>query len=97
MIEQALQIEAQVQERRLLWLAAVERLCSPRTASLIIADINELTPSERTMMLDGFLSHARASATFDAPALLDADWDQIVTWTKSFYSLSRGAFSAMEV
>lgn len=88
MFEQAAQIEAQVPERRLLWLAAVERLVSPRTASKIISEINELTSSERIMQLDGFLRRTHTSAIVDVPALLDADWEQIANWTKGFYSFS---------
>lgn len=84
MIEQALQIESNEQERRLLWLAAVERLVSPRTASCII-EIAELSPAERISMLDGFLRRARVSTTVDIPSLLDADWDAIVGWTEGFY------------
>jgi len=84
MLEQALQIESNEQERRLLWLAAVERLVSPRTANCII-EIGELTVADRQNMLDGFLSRARASTTADIPSLLDADWDAIVSWTRGFY------------
>lgn len=97
MFEQAVQIEAQIPKRRLLWLAAVERLVSPRTASKIISDINELRSSERIMQLDGFLHRARTSATFDVPALLDSDWEQIVNWTKGFYSVPERSLSVVEV
>jgi glycosyltransferase involved in cell wall biosynthesis len=84
MLEQALQIESNEQERRLLWLTAVERLVSPRTAKCII-EVAELTPVERIGMLDGFLRRARAGTTFAVPALLDADWDEIESWTRGFY------------
>jgi glycosyltransferase involved in cell wall biosynthesis len=97
MFEQAVQIEADVKARRLLWLTAAERLVSPRTASKIIADISELTSSERVEALDGFLNRSRASATLNVPALLDADWEQIVKWTKVFYSFPEEALSAVEV
>jgi glycosyltransferase involved in cell wall biosynthesis len=96
MFEQAVQIGAEVKERRLLWLTAVERLVSPRTAAKIIADINKLTSAERMETVDGFLSRARASATLNVPALLDADWEQIVQWTKVFYLSSGRSLSAVE-
>jgi glycosyltransferase involved in cell wall biosynthesis len=84
MLEQALQIESNEQDRRLLWLTAVERLFSPRTANCII-ELAELTPVERIGMLDGFLRRARAGTTLAIPALLDADWDEIESWTRGFY------------
>jgi glycosyltransferase involved in cell wall biosynthesis len=84
MIEQALQIDSNEQERRLLWLAAVERLVSARTANCII-EIGELTQGDRLNMLEGFLTRARALTTADIPSLLDADWDAIVNWTRGFY------------
>jgi glycosyltransferase involved in cell wall biosynthesis len=83
MLEQALQIESNEQERRLLWLTAVERLVSPRTANCII-EVAELTPVERMGMLDGFLRRARAG-TLAIPALLGADWDEIESWTRGFH------------
>jgi len=84
MCEQALQIESNEQERRLLWLAAVERLVSARTANCII-EITELTPTDRGIMLDGFLRRARVSPILNVSAMLDADWDEIDSWTTGFY------------
>jgi glycosyltransferase involved in cell wall biosynthesis len=86
MLEQSLRIEATAQERRLLWLAAVERLVSPRAAGAIV-DIGDLTADERVLMLEGFLRRSRASRTVDLPAMLDADWDEIDRWTKGFYDV----------
>ena len=83
MLEQALQIEANEQERRLLWLAAVARLVSPRTAGSFLP-IAQLTEAERTDMLDSFLKSARTSS-MDIPKALDAAWDEIDSWTKGFY------------
>ena len=84
MLEQGLRIEACPQERRLLWLAAVERLVCPRTAGMIF-DIGDLTRDERVLMVEGLLRRSRASNTLDLPAMLDADWDDIDLWTKGFY------------
>jgi glycosyltransferase involved in cell wall biosynthesis len=83
MIEQALQIEAAPQERRLLWAAVIERLLSPRTASFFLP-IAELTANQRTDVLISFLVRARTSP-IDIPAALDASWGEIDHWTKGFY------------
>jgi len=83
MLRQALLIDATPQDRRLLWLAAIERLVSPRTASYFL-HIAELTVAERADMLDSFLKRARTSS-IDIPKSLDATWDEIDSWTKGFY------------
>lgn len=83
MLEQALLIAATPQDGRLLWLALIERLVSPRTAGYFLP-IAELTVAERTDMLDSFLKRARTSS-LDIPEVLDAAWDEIDSWTKGFY------------
>lgn len=83
MLRQALLIDATPQDRRLLWLAVIERLVSPRTASYFLP-IAELTATERADMLDSFLKRARASS-IDIPESLTATWDEIDSWTKGFY------------
>lgn len=82
MLRQALLADATVQERRLLWLAVIDRLLSRRTASSFLPDA-ELTPAERTEWLESFMSRAR-SASIDIPRLLDASWDEIESWTRRF-------------
>ena len=82
-LEQAMLIEATPQELRLLWLALIERLVSPRTAGFFLP-ITELTLAERAEMLHSFLERARTSA-IDIPASLNAVWDEIDRWTKCFY------------
>jgi hypothetical protein len=84
MLEQALQIESNEHERRLLWLTAVKRLVSSRTANCII-EVAGLTSAERMMMLDGFLRRARTSTTLNVSGMLDADWNEIDAWTRGFY------------
>jgi Glycosyl transferase family 2 len=83
MLQQALLIDTTPQDRRLLWLAVVERLVSPRTASHFLP-IAELTVTERAVMLDSFLKRARTSS-IDIPKSLDATWDEIDSWTRGFY------------
>jgi hypothetical protein len=84
MLRQALLAKGTVQERRLLWLAVIERLLSLHTASSFLPDA-ELTTAERTEMLDSFLSRVRNSP-IDIPVSLDASWDEIEIWTRGFYS-----------
>ena len=85
MLQQALLIDATPQDRRLLWLAVIERLVSPRTASYFL-HIAELTVAERADMLDSFLQRARTSS-IDIPGSLDAAWDEIDSWTKGFFCI----------
>ena len=51
MLRQALLVEATLHDRRILWLAVIERLVSPRTASHFLP-VAELTTAERADMLD---------------------------------------------
>lgn len=83
MLEQALQIDAAPQDRRLLWAALIERLVSPLTAGFFLP-IAELTAADRTDMLISFLELARTSS-IEIPTALDAAWEEIDRWTKSFY------------
>jgi hypothetical protein len=83
MLQQAFLVDATPPDRRLLWLAIVERLVSPRTASHFLP-IAELTVSERAGILDSFLKRARTSS-IDIPAALGATWAEIESWTRGFY------------
>ena len=86
-LQQALLIDSTPQDRRLLWLALIERLISPRTASHYL-HAGELTAAERADMLDSFLETARMSS-IDIPGSLDATWNEIDNWTKGFYWIPR--------
>jgi Glycosyl transferase family 2 len=83
MLRQALLAEGTVQDRRLMWLAVIERLVSHRTASYFLHTA-ELTTTERIDLLDSFLVRARSSS-LDIPGLLDGSWDEIEGWTRGFY------------
>lgn len=83
MLQQALLADGTVQDRRLLWLAVIERLVSHRTASYFLHTA-ELTEAERIDLLDSFLVRARSSS-LDIPGLLDTSWDGIESWTRGFY------------
>ena len=84
MLEQVMRIEASVQERRMLWIAAVERLTSPRAAGFFLR-IAELTRPDRELIFDAFMSRARASALCDMPELLEAGWHEIHDWARGLY------------
>jgi Glycosyl transferase family 2 len=83
MLRQALLADGTVQDRRLLWLAVIERLVSHRTASYFLHTA-ELTKAERLHLLDSYLVRARSSS-LDIPGLLDGSWDEIESWTRGFY------------
>ena len=82
-LQHAVLADGTVQDRRLLWLAVIERLASPRTASYFL-HVAELTAAERTDMLQSFLALVRASP-LDLPASLAASWEQVESWTRGFY------------
>jgi hypothetical protein len=82
-LQQALLADGTVQDRRLLWLAVIERLVSHRTASYFLHTA-ELTEAERIDLLDSFLVRARTSS-IDIPGMLDTSWDEIEGWTRGFY------------
>jgi|SRR5947209_9730759 len=84
MLEQAMLVEATAQERRLLWLAAVARLVSPRTASGYIS-FPDMRPAERVSLLDAFIEHVRTARPMNMTRLLRAGWDEIRQWTEGFY------------
>jgi hypothetical protein len=80
-------VDATAQERSLLWLAAVGRLVSPRTAASYLP-LAKLTTAERAALLDTFCDQARTVKRIDIPGLLEADWEVIWSWTNQFYRSS---------
>ncbi len=76
MLEQALRIEATVNELHALWLTAIDRLTSSEAAGHFLR-VAELTPAERALMFDTFVERAQASPMHDFSAALGADWDQL--------------------
>jgi hypothetical protein len=84
MLEQAMLVDATSQERRLLWLAAVGRLVSVRTA-IGYLPVKEFTSADRAPLLDAFFEHVRGVGTVDVPGLLEAGWPEIEEWTRGFY------------
>lgn len=86
MLQQALLVEAAALDRRLLWLAVIERLLSPRTASYLLP-VAEFTPAERSDMMESFLQRVRRSS-IDIPGSLQMTWDEIGDWSKDFHRIS---------
>jgi hypothetical protein len=86
MLEQAMLVKATVQERRLLWLAAVGRLVSPRTAFGYLKAAS-LTASERLSLLDAFFEEIGTVRAMDIPKWIEASWQEIQQWTRGFYWL----------
>jgi len=96
MLEQALRTGASTQERRMLWLAAVERLTSAPAASYFL-DIAALTKPDREALFEGFLDRARASTVvLDLPELLEADWRELHDWARGLYWVPSGAAFEIE-
>ncbi len=85
MLEQAMLVDATVQERRLLWLACVGRLLSPRFGFLAPADEGS---TARLSLLESFLNYIEAVRYLDIPALLDESWNSIRQWTQDFLEIS---------
>lgn len=90
MLEQAVLVEATTQERRLLWLAAVARLVSARTAFSHFS-VATLAAGERVALLNGFLNYIQTTRRLDIPGWLEADWAEIQFWTGGFYWLPASA------
>jgi len=83
MLGQAMLVEAAASDRRLLWLAAVGRLTSLRTAARYIP-IAAMGAPERAALLDAFFDCVRTTKGIDITALLDARWDDVCEWTTAF-------------
>ena len=95
MLEQAMRIEATIQERRMLWLAAVERLASPQAAGHFLP-VAELTRADRESLFDAFMDRSRASPALDLPTMLEARWREIHDWARGFYWKPSGEPIAIE-
>lgn len=83
MLQQAMLIESTVQERRLLWLATVQRLVSWRTASNYLP-VTTWTSTERLLQVNEFLEYMQTTKRMDIPLLLEDNWDNINLWTRKF-------------
>ena len=85
MLEQAMLVDATADERRLLWLAAVGRLTSPRTAARHLP-VAELDAVQRAVMRHSFFDYVLVVRQIDVAALLGANWEDIRRWTMAFFA-----------
>jgi len=92
MLEQAMLVNSTVEERILLWKAALLRLRSPRFPYIYMAGLKS---RDHGLLLDGFLEHIQTTKHMDIPELLNDDWENIYTWTDSFFNRRR--FSIREI
>jgi GT2 family glycosyltransferase len=86
MLEQAMLVDATARERRFLWLAAIGRLTSSRTA-ISYLPIAGWTSAERAALLDAFFEYVTTSTRVNIPGLLDDSWEDIQQWTTRFTCL----------
>lgn len=86
MLEPALRIEGRAEESRLLWLAAVGRLTSPRSAGGFLP-VAELSQAERRQLFDRFMRGAKSMTAHNIPVLLDATWPEIEAFTESYWRI----------
>ena len=82
MLEQAMFISVSPQEKRILWLAGVERLLSRRFDFLPTSDIKS---KEKISLYQSFIEYLMNSNHINIPELLDDDWADIKRWTESLY------------
>lgn len=83
MLDHAMKVPATPQERRLLWLATVNRLVSPRTAASYV-DIASLTETKKNEMLVSFLQYLREQRAMPLPDWLESSWENLAIWTAAF-------------
>jgi len=86
MLEQAMLVNSTVEQRILLWKAAALRLKSPRFPYIFMA---RLKSRNYGLLLDGFLEHLHTTKRMNIPELLNDEWENICTWTNSFFNRRR--------
>jgi len=85
MLEVTFKVNANLQERRLLWLAAVNRLTSPRVAPNYLG-MKIISQDQRMEMLATFLHYLQNIRQSKLPNKMQSSWEDLTTWTKGFYS-----------
>jgi len=81
LLEQAIAIEADESERRLLWVAAAERVVSDRATPSYMPDWSRTTAG-REDLLESFLDYVSDERSVDLPRLLGARWRRIRRWAR---------------
>lgn len=81
LLDQAMAIDADQAERRLLWAATAERVVSNRACSGYLPD-SSLTTAGRDELLESFLCYVHDERSPDLPRLLGARWRRIRRWAR---------------
>jgi hypothetical protein len=82
MLEQAMLVEATIQERRLLWLVCMKRLLLSQFENL---PSSRFKAEERLSLFDMFIEHIKTTGRVNVPGLLDENWPDLKQWTQAFY------------
>jgi glycosyltransferase involved in cell wall biosynthesis len=87
MLEQAMGAEATtVQDRRLLWIAGVQRLVWPRPTAAYIRQ-PELDDDARVGMVRALVDRLDRLGRVDVPTLVEDDWPPLLDWTGTVVQL----------
>ena len=81
MLDQAMAIEAGLDQRRMLWVAAAGRAVSDRLYGRFLPE-SARTAAGRRRRLAAFVEHVREERTLDVPGLLGARWRTIIRWAR---------------
>ncbi len=82
MLDQAMLVEATLQERRLLWLAVIARLISSRAG----ADFCPAPQTNPLRLFEEFLVQIRETRFPNLPEQLGTYWPNLEHWTKGFFA-----------
>ncbi|MEO7932991.1 MAG: glycosyltransferase [Chthoniobacterales bacterium] len=89
LLEITFKVGANPQERRLLWLATVNRLTSPRVAPGYL-QMKEITQEQRMALLENFLHYLQKVRCSKLPYKMKSTWDDLALWTRGFFSRPPG-------
>jgi len=81
MLEQAMAVPAQRDQRRMLWGAAAGRVVSGRASPAYLSEA-PLSRARHRRLLRAFVDHVRDERDLDLPALLGARWRTISRWAR---------------
>lgn len=82
MLDEVLQVEATVAERRLLWSALLLRLATGRPTDYLPESYRAGAAQER--LVQRFFGHVRRNAVVDVPALLETEWPALRRWSRTW-------------
>ena len=83
MLQQAMRVKSIPQERRLLWLAAVNRLVSRNASGFI--NVKELTDNQRMVILENFLHYLQNVRKSKVHRWMESSWEDLSQWTRGFF------------